>query len=224
MRRLSRWLFALITCLPLAAGADVESRLAAYERETLQIGADLPTPNQLTGKQGQRRLVDAEVAYALGDYETAALMLFDLATKAGPDQETATFYLAESLYQKGDRGAARSYYETVTNGNQSSRYYQPSLLRLVEIAIAQRDTTNVATAIAALDRLLPGLRKPEVPYVRGKFAFFEGKYDESLAYFNDVPKGSSQDMQATYYSATVHVARRRLRGRGFRQMGSQGCE
>ena len=211
MRRLSRLLLALVVSLPLSAGADSESRVAAYEREALQIGADLPQPNQVTTAQGQRRLIDAEVAYSLGDYDQAALMLFDLAQKPGQDQETATFYLAESLYQKGDRGAARSYYEQITNGaNTSSRYYQPSLLRLVEIAIAQRDTSNVAPTIQALDQLSPGLRKPQVPYVRGKYAFFEGKYDEALAYFNDVPKGSEHELQAVYYSATVYVAKKDL--------------
>ncbi len=211
MRRLSRWLFTLVLSVPVSASADVEDRVAAYEREALQIGANLPQPNQVTTAQGQKRLVDAEVAYSLGDYETAALMLFDLASKPGSEQETAQFYLAESLYQKGDRGAARAYYETIANGkNPSSRYYQPSLLRLVEIAIAQRDTSTVASSLAALDRLSPGLRKPEVPYVRGKYAFFEGKYDEALAYFNDVQKGSDQELQAVYYSATVYVAKKDL--------------
>ncbi len=209
--KLARWLFAALVGISAPAGADNESRVAAYEREALAIGADLPQPNTVTNAQGSRRLVDAEVSYSLGDYEKAALMLFDLAQKPGPEQEIATFYLAESLYQKGDRGAARGYYEQISSSNNTaSRYYQPSLLRQVEIAIAQRDTSNVATAIGALDRLSPGLRKPEVPYVRGKFAFFEGKYDEALAYFTDVAKGSEQEMQAVYYSATVYVAKKDL--------------
>lgn len=209
--KLASWLFALLVSVPFAAGADTESRVASYEREALAIGADLPQPNTVTTAQGSRRLVDAEVLYSLGDYEKAALMLFDLAQKPGPEQETASFYLAESLYQKGDRGAARGYYEQITSGsNTASRYYQPALLRQVEIAIAQRDTSNVANALQALDRLSPGLRKPEVPYVRGKYAFFEGKYDEALAYFNDVAKGSEQELQAVYYSATVYVAKKDL--------------
>ncbi|MEO8700414.1 MAG: tetratricopeptide repeat protein [Kofleriaceae bacterium] len=193
------------------AGADPSTKVVAYEIEAKALATDLPLPNTITGPQGQRRLVDAEVAYSLGDYDTAALMLFDLASKPGADQETASYYLAESLFQKGDKGAARNYYEQVAaKGNPSSRYYQPSLLRLVEIAIAQRDTTNVATHLATLDRLSPGLRKPEVPYVRGKFAFFEGKHDEALAYFQEVPKGSSQELQALYYTATAMVAKKDL--------------
>jgi hypothetical protein len=214
MRRSSRWLTTFVfgsLVLSSAAGADTSSKVAAYELEAKALGTDLPQPNQVSGAQGQRRLVDAEVAYSLGDYDTAALMLFDLASKPGADQETATYYLAESLFQKGDKGAARNYYEQVAaKGNPSSRYYQPSLLRLVEIAIAQRDTTNVATHLAALDRLSPGLRKPEVPYVRGKYAFFEGKHDEALAYFQEVAKGSSQELQSIYYSATALVAKKDL--------------
>jgi len=44
------------------------------------------------------------------DYESSALTLFDLASRPGAEQETALFYLGESLYQKGDKGAARSYF------------------------------------------------------------------------------------------------------------------
>ncbi|MBX3154664.1 MAG: tetratricopeptide repeat protein [Deltaproteobacteria bacterium] len=205
---------ALLLCLlvPATAGADdLDKRLAAYEAEARQLGTDLPQPNAQTPTQGQRKLVDAEVAYSLGDYDTAALMLFDLASKPGPDQEVATYYLGESLFQKGDRGAARGYYDqVVAKNNVASKYYQPSLLRLVEISISQNDTTGVEPYLTALDRLSPGLRLPLVPYVRGKFAFTQGKLDEALAYLQDVPKGSSHELQAAYYTATAHVAKKDL--------------
>jgi len=214
MRRRSRWLASfLFSALGLqgAARADIDRQLASYETEARAIGTDLPQPNQLTGAAGQRRLVDAEVAYSLGDYDTAALMLFDLSSKPGADQQAATFYLAESLFQKHDRGAARSYYEQIVAANNpADRYYQPSLLRLIEIAIAMRDTSNVATHLAALDRMSPGQRLPEVPYVRGKFAFFDGKLDEALGYFQEVPKGSEFELQALYYTGTTHVAKKDL--------------
>jgi hypothetical protein len=210
MRSLAAVLFALVPAVaPGTARADVEKQLAAFEVEARQLATDLPQPNQQSTAQGHRRLVDAEVAYALGDHDTAALMLYDLASKSGPDQETATYYLAESLFHKGDRGGARTYFEQVAT-NAASRHYQASLIRLVEIAIALHDTTNVANHLAALDRIAPAGRRAEVPYVRGKFAFFEGKHDEALAYLNDVPKGSSHELQALYYSATAHVAKKDL--------------
>ena len=212
----SRWLSVVVVAAAsisgvsraAADGVDIDARLAAFENEARQLGTDLPRPNQTSGSIGQRRLVDAEVAYALGDYDTAALALFELATRPGADQETANFYLAESLFQKGDRGAARGYYEQVAaHGNVASKYYQPALERLIEIAIAQNDDTNLGEHLAALDRISAGLRLPSVPYIRGKLAYSQGKYDEAIAYFQDVPKGSDHEMQATYYLGATYVAR-----------------
>src|SRR5205085_3021679 len=77
-------------------------------------------------------------------------------------------------------------------------------------AIAQRDSTNVSNTLASLDRLSAGLRLPQVPYVRGKYSFFEGKYDEAIAYFNETPKGSEFELQAQYYIGTTAVAKKDL--------------
>ncbi|HEX2686620.1 MAG TPA: tetratricopeptide repeat protein [Kofleriaceae bacterium] len=210
----SRWLVAALVAVGSATGStvgvaradDVDARLAGYEGEARALGDHLPRPGQILGASGQRRLLDAEVAYSLGDYAAAALMLFELATKPGADQETARFYLAESLFQKGDRGAARGYYEqVVANNNVASNYYQPALERLIEIAIVEKDDTNVGQHIAALDRVPPGLRRPSVPYIRGKLAYSQGKYDEAIAYFQAVPKGSAYELLAAYYLATTYV-------------------
>jgi tetratricopeptide (TPR) repeat protein len=211
--RRSRWLVAAVVVIGSSGGAaraddDVDAQLAAFETEVRQLGADLPAPNQSSVASGQRRLLDAEVAYALGDYDDAALMLFELASKPGADRETAAFYLAESLFQKGDRGAARGYYEQVVSGGSvAGKYYQPALERLIEISILLKDDTGLGEHLAALDRVSPGLRLPSVPYVRGKLAYSQGKYDEAIAFFQDVPKGSDYEMQAAYYMATTHVAR-----------------
>ena len=209
----ARWLLAALVAAAAAPGVaraddDLDAQLARYETEVRQIGANLPRPNQLPGAIGQRRLLDAELAYAMGDYDGAALMLFDLASNPGPDRETATFYLAEALFQKQDRGAAAGYYEQViAGGSTASKYYQPSLVRLVEIAIAQHDDAGLTDHLVLLDRVSPGLRLPSVPYVRGKAAYAQGKYDDAIAYFQDVPKGSDYELQAAYYLGTTQVAR-----------------
>src|SRR5574337_237594 len=121
-KSLRRWLamavFAAVGTLAVSARADdVDEKLQAYESEARELGANLPHPNQPLGMQGGKKLVDAEVSYSLGDYDAAALALFDLASKPGSDQETAKFYLGESLFQKGDKGAARGYYEQVISSN-----------------------------------------------------------------------------------------------------------
>jgi len=194
-----------------SADSDVETRLAGFETEVRQLSSDLPIPNQTSSAAGQRRLLDAEISYSLGDYDAAALTLFDLASRPGPDRETATYYLAESLFQKGDRGAAAGYFEAlVATSTVASKWYQPSLERLIEIAIVQKDETNLGGHLAALDRITPALRLPSVPYIRGKLAYSQGKYDEAIGFFNDVPKGSELELQAAYYTATTQVAKQDL--------------
>jgi tetratricopeptide (TPR) repeat protein len=192
--------------VPMSARADVDSKLASYEQETRAIGTDLPRPNTITGA-APRRLVDAQVAFSLGDYDNAALMLFDLASKPGPEQETALYYLAESLYMKGDKGASRAYYAQVASiKNAGGTYFEPALIRLIEIAIVQNDPTDVDKHLAALS----GSGRPEVPYVRGKWLFSQGKLDDALGALAAVPAGSSHDFQAQYYKGTVLVAKKEL--------------
>ena len=193
------------------ADDDIDTRLAGFETEVRQLGNELPIPNQTSSAVGQRRLLDAEISYSLGDYDAAALTLFELASRPGSDRETATYYLAESLFQKGDRGAAAGYFEAlVATSTVASKYYQPSLERLIEIAIVQKDETNLGGHLAALDRISPGLRLPSVPYVRGKLSYSQGKYDEAIAFFQEVAKGADLELQAAYYTATTYVAKQDL--------------
>ncbi len=209
-----RWL-ALLLAVPLigAAGSaradEIDNRLRALESEAAELGTNLPKIG-LAAAAPPRRLVDAQVAFTLGDYDTAALMLFELAAKPGAEQETARFYLAEALYAKRDRGAARGYYAQVVAGNDTAgRYYQPALLRLVEIAIAQNDFDEVEVQITALDRLGTN-QSVEATYIRGKLAFAQGKHDEAIATFARVPAGSAFELQAVYFTATAHVAKAAL--------------
>jgi len=207
MRR-ARWLALLLLSLPAAARADVEGKLNLYETEARQIAQTLPRPNELTNTQQARKLVDAQVAFSLGDYDQAALMLFELASKPNSDQESALYYLGESLFQKGDKGAAHTYFaQAVALNNYAGKLYQPSLIRLVEIAIDQGDTADAEANIQALDRVAPGARLPQIPYVKGKYAYSQGKYDEALQLFVDVPKGSAFELQALYYSGAAQVAK-----------------
>lgn len=210
--RLPRLCAALLVLAPAVANADdLANKISSYENEAHQLGTDLPNPNELTAGAGQKRLVDAEVAYSLGDYDGAALMLLDLVSKQqalGPDLEPATYYLAESLYQKGDHGASRVYFDQIVkSGNTSSKYYQPSLERLVELGIKDRDA-DVTEYVNQLAGLGASIRQPSVPYVLGKYSYSRDKYDEAISLFNEVPKGSDFELQALYYTGTTYVAKK----------------
>jgi tetratricopeptide (TPR) repeat protein len=209
--RLSRLAATLAILLAPAVSLadDTSRRLASYENEARQLATDVNLPDTSTGAAGQRRLVDAEVAYALGDYDTSALILFDLAGKQqGADNEAATYYLGESLLKKGDRGAARGYFKQVVDmGNTGGKFYGTSVERLLDIAITDGDQTSATDALSALDR---GPRMPSVPYAKGKYLFSQGKYDDAISAFNEVPKGSDFELQALYYMGATQVAKKEL--------------
>jgi hypothetical protein len=208
--RLPRLCAALLVLAPAVANADdLAGKLASYENEATGLGADLPNPNQLTAATGQKRLVDAEISYSLGDYDAAALVLFDLVgNQQASDMDAATYYLAESLYQKGDLGAARGYFEQlVRGGNTANKYYLPSLERLVEFGI-KRKGSDVEQYVSTLQSMTAS--SPSVPYVLGKYAYSQDKLDDALALFSQVPKGSDYELQALYFTATTYVAKKDL--------------
>ncbi|HEY5946765.1 MAG TPA: tetratricopeptide repeat protein [Kofleriaceae bacterium] len=197
----------LVVSASASAAPNIKSVLSSYELELKTLTANMPQPNQMSTQTGQRRLVDAQVAFTIGDYDTASLVLFDLVTKTqGQDKEIATYYLAEALFHKGDRGAARGYFTEVTN-NTGGKYYQQSLVRLVEISIVDNDKQTAEDALAKLNN---AAQTPAVPYVRGKWAFANAKFDEAIGFFNAVPKGSEYELQATYYLGTVYIAQKDL--------------
>jgi tetratricopeptide (TPR) repeat protein len=192
-----------------SAAPDLKSQLTTYENEARALASNMPQPNAMSTQAGQKRLVDAQVAFSLGDYDAASLTLFDLVGKtSGTDHETATFYLGEALYNKGDKGAARGYFqEIVKSSTSSSRYYQPALQRVIEIAIAENDVTAGEQAVVTLNQISGGLRSPAATYVQGKWAFHLAKHDDAIGLFASVAKGSDYELQAAYYTGTVYVAK-----------------
>lgn len=212
MVRAPYWLavVGLALAAPRVASADDRDRkLSDYESEVSKMSANLPPiGSNATSTNPARRLVEAEVAFSLGDYDSATTMLFDLVDRPGPEQEPARYYLAESLYQRHELGAARRSYQAIIDSrNFASRYYQPSLLRIIEISIAQNDLQDIDVQLSALGGLGAG-QTPEATYVRGKLAYAQGKFDEAIGLFGQVPAGSPQELQAKYYAAVTNVAKK----------------
>jgi tetratricopeptide (TPR) repeat protein len=201
---MSAMIALLVGAVPsLAFADDVATKLTGYEAEAKSLGLNLPVPQTLVSQP--KSLTQAEVAFSMGDYDTAATALFDLASRPGPDREAATYYLGETLYQKGDRGAAHGYFTAIA-AIPASKYYQQSLARLVEIAIAQQDVSGGNDALGKL----AATGSQSLPYIRGKLAFAQLQFDDAINSFANVAKGSEWELQALYYMGAAEVAKKDL--------------
>ena len=218
-----RWLFAAAlgasVAAPASARADAIDNLSKTvgkldaESQNLAGGIKKPSGQVKRADVMQRRLIDAQVEFGTGNYDTAALLLYDYVNQPqkGRDHDTALYYLAESLFQKGDRVAARTYFtELVKDYGKRSKFYQQGLERLLELSLLLRDTTDVDAWLQALDAVPVGERQASVPYVRGKYAYSLDKLDEAEAFFREVPLDSEYGFQAQYYLGVVQTAKKDL--------------
>jgi hypothetical protein len=194
--------------------SETQAALVAYEAEAAQLDQNLekPTRTVRAAEDLASRLVDAQVAFATGRFDEAALLLYDYIGQAQKprDMDVALYYLAESLHQKGDRRGGRTYFEQLAKDHAGSKYYQKALQRLIEVGMVIRDVESAKQWLPAMDAIPAGQREPGIPYVRGKLASYQDQHDEALRWFADVPAGSEYELQARYFTGTVHIAKQDL--------------
>ncbi len=194
---------------------DASKKLGTYEVEARELGSGLKKPTSAPRQADvmARRLIDAQVAFGVGNYDSAALLLYDYVAQAqrGKDFDVALYYLAESLFQKNDRvGARATFARVVKDVGPASKFYQQSLERLIELSLLLGDDEGVDGWLADLDRVPGDQRRPSVPYVRGKYAFSVGDFDAAITWFQQVPATSEYGFQAQFYVGTSHVAKQDL--------------
>lgn len=219
MRRLLAVAPGLWIALSLAASAparadaldDVAKELVKLDAEAQNLALGVKKPTTTTRKDDvlARRLLDAQVEFGVGNFEGAALLLYDYINQAtrGRDHDTALYYLAESLFQKGDYIAAQGFFVELVDQYARSKFYQQGLERLLEVAVKLQDSSTVARWLAALDRVPSEARRASVPYVRGKYSFSLGAWDDAEASFRAVPPDSEYGFQAQYFVGTTQTAR-----------------
>jgi len=206
--------FATLASASIAfADDDVAGKLSGYESEARALGTDLPALNKLSG------VADNAVSSRPRSHIRSAIRHRGAAAVRSREQRNrrprrrGDYYLAESLYQKGDKARRTRTSRRSPARQHSGRFYQPSLVRLIELAIVQQDDSNVTEYMSALDRA--GTRSPSVPYVKGKYDFAHDKHDDAIARFAEVPKGSDYELQALFYTARRR-SRRRISARRSR--------
>ena len=201
------------------AGAieKIAKKLVTIEAEVGNLGQGLQRPKNIgkieTADLVNRRLIDAQVNFGVGNYDDAAVMLYDFVEKHPTHRswDEALYYLAESLFQKGDYVASRSYFiRLVDERGTASKFYQQSLERLIELTLKLDDASKIDQWLAALDKVPQQELRDSVPYVRGKYAYFLDQYDEALKHFGMVPATSKYFAQSQYFIGVAYVAKLEL--------------
>jgi tetratricopeptide (TPR) repeat protein len=205
---------------PRAARAEtldqIGSKLIRFEAEVKTIEQQVQSAPAQVGRASdveERRFINAQVAFGIGNYDDAAVMLYDLVEKGqkSASYDQAVYYLAEALFQKRDYVGARTYFARLVDEiGQASDFYQQGLERLIELSLKLDDATDVDKYLDRLDQVPATKQRASVPYVRGRYLYFSGRYDRAIEAFAAVPAGSKFILRANYFKGAAHVARGEL--------------
>lgn len=186
---------ALLVCLgSFSLGADkvkvdelsTQLEEVARQVETARNNIDL-VEKQYTLRDEQsddaarlQRFSDGEIQYLLLDYNTAAVLFYDLVAnkdfQQSPRYPDALYYLADSLYQQKNYLGSRLYLRQVLNLR--SGHYKEALARYLEIAGRLNEFNGIDEFINQARGLSGGQLPPELTYVYAKWLF--GRQDLSV--------------------------------------------
>lgn len=187
-------------------------KLAVLQNETASIKQTIRRPQEMSNpplKEAERRLIDGQVAFSVGNYDDASIILYDYVERypTSPSYDQALYYLAESLFQKKDYVAARRYFAKLAlEVGRRSKFYQQGLERLIELSLKVQDSSDVEQWLNALDSIPEHERLASIPYIRGKYAYFKEQYNDALNHFAKVQAGAEYYIQSRYFMGTSYVA------------------
>ena len=194
--------------------ASLNQRLSVLERDAAKIQGELDflwrgyaTLRAFGRTAIARRLSAGMVNYLLKDYVRAAIVLFDIAENrhfvGRPAWYEAVYYLAESLYKNRNFVGARRYYETLVK--RRGRFYQRSLIRLMEIAEKTGKYGGLDRYFGALTRLRSNTLRSKVYYLRAKSLYSQGRHGAARANFVRIPAGDPYHLRAQYFVAVILI-------------------
>ena len=222
---------------PSASAQDLTSanrELSDLESDAQRLMADRVRPRDLKSATFvEERLTDGELYLRLEDYLRAAILLTDIVEhypthRAYPE---ALFLLGESLFFADDYlGARRRYSEVIDRSGDPtfSPYLQPSLSRLIQIAIHTRDFREVDSYFSRLEALPSSTLSITTAYFRAKYLYNraipvadvlnapvsaeirgidQGRLEQARKGFIAIPSGTEFSLRSKYFVGTIHTLR-----------------
>jgi tetratricopeptide (TPR) repeat protein len=201
----------------LSAQVEQVARQVELARNNIELVEKQYTLREEQSDEALRlqRFSDGEIQYLLTDYNTAAVLFYDLVAnkdfQQSPRYPDALFYLADSLYQQKNYLGARLYLRQLLNLRKG--HYREALARYLEIAGRLNEFTGIDDYITQARGLSGGALPPELSYVYGKWLFRRGdlpveeRVSRSRAVFQALAADDTGPfhLQAAYFVGVGHV-------------------
>jgi tetratricopeptide (TPR) repeat protein len=214
---------------------EINREVSDLESDTQRLMANrVPAEDLKSETFVEERLTDGELYLRLGDYLRAAILFTDIVDhyqthRAYPE---ALFLLGESLFSAGDYlGARKRYAEVIERSSDPafSDYLQPSLSRLIEIAIHTRDFRGMDAYFARLEALPSSTLAVSTAYFRSKYLYNravpfgevldarpdasirgidQARLEQARLGFLAIPRSTAFSLRAQYFVGTIHTLRK----------------
>lgn len=177
---------------------NLDQQLQSMEFPT-QDSVRLSAPRDITS-----RMVDAEVHFNLKEWANCATLLApaleEPAMREHPASERAHFLVAESLFQSKSYEVARVSFQRILDLNHST-YRKQAMMRLLEIAIVQRNLYQVEAQYRVLRTAYGHTSDSGVHYLLARARYYRGEYDLSADDFQRVDRAHELYWRAQYHRA-----------------------
>lgn len=200
--------------------ASAQGDLEAIERDVVSASAEMDSlastyrevPNLFTMGDREDRAVWGTIYHLNKEYVRASLALFGAVeprdgespaqVENNPTYAESLYFLADSLYELGNIGAAQQYFEKLLK-LRGHDYSDDAIVRLMAIAADDNHFDDVdryyAEYLAVAGNDIPG----EVRYLRAKSLFKAGRSEGALQELAKIPTADRHDIRARYLRAAV---------------------
>ena len=209
------------------AVAQPSTELAQVERDVATAVAEIQriesthteVPELFSIADRDERATWGAIYHLNKEYARASLALYgavqarpgeDVARfEASPEYAESLYFLADALYELGNIGAARVYFERLL-ALRAHDYHDEAILRLMAISARHANFDDVdryyAQYLAVAGASVPG----QVRYLRAKSLFQGGRDEMALQELAFIPNGEAFDLRARYLRGAILTRQNKL--------------
>ena len=212
----------------VAAGvAHAQGEVAQLERDASSAAAEMDriesqyreVPDLFSVGDREDRAIWGSIYHLNKEFARASLALYGAVeprdgespqnVERTPTYAESLFFLADSLYELGNVGAAKQYFEKLL-ALPGHGYYDDAVLRLMAIAADDGHYDDVDRYYDQYLRVAGSSVPGQVRYLHAKSLFRAGRNDGALQELGKIPTGDAFDLRARYLRGAIFTKEDKL--------------